>query len=478
MPIDASIALQGKLPQIGNPLDAYGKFQSILQAQQQGDNAAQQNKLAQLIYGEKQREVSENALLNDAYRGATGPDGTIDRNKLFTTLAGSGIGSKLPGIQKTLTEADRAGVDLQGARVTNDTRALELRIKKADQAIKDIAAFTSPQEAAADIQRNVQLGNIDPATAQRILQTLPQDPAQFPQWQQKMLLSITDAKTRLEMTAPKFDYKDTGQQIVPVQTNAMAPGFTPPVPLQRQATPGEVLTDDRTRSEGDKNRGVQVRGQNMVDARARETNATALSKPFEVTAPDGEKILVRQDKQGNITRVEGFMPKTGNEKPLTESQAKAVAFSSRMQNSDKIIRELEEGGKSFSTPGSRAGYGIGASVNVLDSKAGQSLNQAKRDFINANLRRESGAVISDAEFDNAEKQYFPQIGDSKEVRAQKANNRRIALEGMKADIPKAAQGKVDAIVGGNAQDAAALNWANANPNDPRAAQIKARLGVK
>jgi len=34
--------------------------------------------------------------------------------------------------------------------------------------------------------------------------------------------------------------------------------------------------------------------------------------------------------------------------------------------------------------------------------------QAKKNFVNAVLRLESGAVISPSEFTNADKQYFPQ----------------------------------------------------------------------
>ena len=38
----------------------------------------------------------------------------------------------------------------------------------------------------------------------------------------------------------------------------------------------------------------------------------------------------------------------------------------------------------------------------------QKFEQAQRDWINANLRKESGAVIADSEFENAAQQYFPQ----------------------------------------------------------------------
>lgn len=70
----------------------------------------------------------------------------------------------------------------------------------------------------------------------------------------------------------------------------------------------------------------------------------------------------------------------------------------------------------------------------------QKFNQAKRNFVNAVLRNESGAVISPSEFDNADKQYFPQPGDTPEVLAQKAKNRDLVTSNMFASAGKDAKG--------------------------------------
>jgi len=129
------------------------------------------------------------------------------------------------------------------------------------------------------------------------------------------------------------------------------------------------------------------------------------------------------------------------EKPLTEGQAKAVAFGSRMQNADQILNDLAKSGTNAVVPGGKT-----AAMNLLLSKNQQMAVQAQRDFVNAILRRESGAVISDQEFDNASKQYFPQVGDSPEVRAQKAQNRQIAIAGIQADIPQANKGMPSQII--------------------------------
>lgn len=126
----------------------------------------------------------------------------------------------------------------------------------------------------------------------------------------------------------------------------------------------------------------------------------------------------------------------GAGKPLTEGQSKALLFGSRMQVANETLASLQADGKVFSTPGANTPFVRGA-VNALNSEQGQQLDQAKRDFLNAVLRRESGAVIADSEFDNGNRQYFPQVGDGPKVIAQKARNRELAMRGILAEVPDA-----------------------------------------
>src|SRR5690606_12518456 len=102
-------------------------------------------------------------------------------------------------------------------------------------------------------------------------------------------------------------------------------------------------------------------------------------------------------------------------------------YADRMTNSGKIIEGLEQAGTSLGESFLN-GLPLG---NYMVSGDYQKFEPAQRDFINAVLRRESGAVISDEEFANARKQYLPQRGDTTEVLAQKRQNRQIAIEGMR-----------------------------------------------
>lgn len=74
---------------------------------------------------------------------------------------------------------------------------------------------------------------------------------------------------------------------------------------------------------------------------------------------------------------------------------------------------------------------IGAKLpNILKSSDRQAFEQAERNYINSVLRRESGAVISDAEFDNARKQYIPQPGDTEKTLKQKSANRNLVEQNL------------------------------------------------
>lgn len=122
---------------------------------------------------------------------------------------------------------------------------------------------------------------------------------------------------------------------------------------------------------------------------------------------------------------------------MNEAQSKDSGYANRMFRAEQVLRDpkVEEAATSTGqaaiegTPNSIFGLNVGLGVlkNWAHSPEYQKFDQAKRDFVNAVLRRESGAAISESEFSNAEKQYFPQPGDSKERLAEKRKNRQDTL---------------------------------------------------
>ena len=130
------------------------------------------------------------------------------------------------------------------------------------------------------------------------------------------------------------------------------------------------------------------------------------------------------------------VPLRGKATSLTETQSNATAYGMRMKEANAILDDLSKkgvlkGAVIEATPliGGALGQAL-PSVLGGTSAAQQQVNQAKSNFITAVLRKESGAVISDSEFDREDKKYFPQINDNAEVIKQKENARKLAIKAI------------------------------------------------
>lgn len=163
--------------------------------------------------------------------------------------------------------------------------------------------------------------------------------------------------------------------------------------------------------------------------------AEILKSPYETSLvektlgiPSGGLAGIVQRQQAELQGV-GNIYGTISGKPQNQSQLAANSFANRLSESDVVIANL---GSKFT--GKSA---IGGSLpNIFQSGDRQAYEQAKRNFITAVLRRESGASISPTEFDTAEKLYFPQAGDKPETVTQKEKTRNTAINNFykEADI--------------------------------------------
>lgn len=113
---------------------------------------------------------------------------------------------------------------------------------------------------------------------------------------------------------------------------------------------------------------------------------------------------------------------------LTESQGKAQLFTERMVQNDKTLTSLEQLGFDPTTIGTTAQRFV---PNRFRSSEVQQYNAAKDNWISAVLRQESGAAISSSEYKQANREYFPQDGDSAAVVANKQQLRKVAEAQMR-----------------------------------------------
>lgn len=106
----------------------------------------------------------------------------------------------------------------------------------------------------------------------------------------------------------------------------------------------------------------------------------------------------------------------------TVDQSKARQFAVAAENANNILNN--------------SNYKLGAIENpyipnALKSQDRQTFEQAARAFVNATLRRESGATITDSEFLNKYRELIPAAGDGEKVLAQKAQARAAAVQTIK-----------------------------------------------
>jgi hypothetical protein len=135
-------------------------------------------------------------------------------------------------------------------------------------------------------------------------------------------------------------------------------------------------------------------------------------------------IITEGLKQNEIKKKTSMIgqPKPGDTK-FNASQGVSAGFASRMIAAKKELDTLMSDGYKPNRIG-------GIAPNELKTANRQMYEQLQADWVSANLRKESGAAIPPSEMEQEKKKYFPQPGDSEEVKARKAEARNIAEQAM------------------------------------------------
>lgn len=355
---------------------------------QQGQAAAlgaldnvRQNRLQQVAMQRAEDQYQQEQAANRLYAAAVAPDGSIDRTKLITGFAQGGLGSKIPAIQTQFATQDKALREAEKAKLDGLIQRVNIQGQLLGSAV-DQASYDAARRAAA--QAGIEMNGV---------------PEQYdPNFVQQARQRTLTAAQQLEQEWKQRGYDLEQQKFAYQQQNDSA------------------------------NRGVQLRGQDLSADTARR----------------GQDVTVRgQDLTDARTR-DTLAQNAANKAP-TEFQGKSAGYGARAEEADRLINQLGSDVSPLAVNAKQAagrvplvGGVLEAGANAVMSPKNQQLEQAQRDFVNATLRQESGAAISQGEFENAKRQYFPQPGDSAEVIAQKAANRKLAIEGFKRSAGKAA----------------------------------------
>lgn len=398
MAVDSSIPLGVRQIELPNQLAQFAQAQQIQGMQQR-------NRLVDLQFQQAERENAEKMAIGDAYRQNIGADGTVNRQGLIGNLAQNGAGASIPALNKQFAEQDKSAREAEKARLEQAGQQISL--------IGQIAGSANDPQSYAAGRARLQAAGVD----------VSQIPEQYdPQYVASARQQALTAAQQLEQTWKQKGFDLDQQKFGYQQQND-------------QANRGvQIRGQDLSASTAMRGQDITARGQNMVDARSREANATG-------KAPSGYRWTADGTALEPIPGGPGI-----KDKAPTEFQGKSATYGSRADAADRIISSLEGQYSPAAINSKEAasnipviGGALGTAANTMLSPTSQRAEQAQRDFINAVLRQESGAAIGESEFTNARRQYFPQPGDSPEVMQQKAANRRLAVQGFQNNAGPAAR---------------------------------------
>ena len=147
----------------------------------------------------------------------------------------------------------------------------------------------------------------------------------------------------------------------------------------------------------------------------------------QIMGPEGKPIWADESEARGKPAAQAARAVTGQERQV-------LSFFNRAKQASDDIGGLEE---------DMAKSGMGAQLqqqyapNMFQNEQQQRYRQAQRAFTEARLRKESGAAIPTAEYENDARTYFAQPGDSPEVIRQKRQARQVVLDGLKFASGKA-----------------------------------------
>jgi hypothetical protein len=124
----------------------------------------------------------------------------------------------------------------------------------------------------------------------------------------------------------------------------------------------------------------------------------------------------------------------GGQQKLTEGQSKDVGYLTRGIAANDTLGSYEKALTGTQDAVAAALPGVG---NMVVSKEYQMGDQAGREFLAAILRKDTGAAVTQQEFDLYGKMYLPRPGDGPDVLEQKRIARARALEGIDRGLGQA-----------------------------------------
>lgn len=240
---------------------------------------------------------------------------------------------------------------------------------------------------------------------QQAMQITPYQQAQLQMEQQKHALTMQQA-----MQPDTVKGLEIGGRLVNPQTGEVMADFSSAAPEFRQAAPEEAAAYGA------------AGGQFGPDGRF-----------YPINPPSGMVVETGPDGQMRVIQGAGAQGAAG--KPFTEAQSKDNIYATRAEGAlatlDPLAGALPDRGAILAE---KVPLGM---ARGAQSDQYQVARVAADEFLQAILRKDTGAAITGQEQDLYGKTYLPQPGDGEAAMAQKAQARRRAVEALKAGMSPA-----------------------------------------
>lgn len=395
---------------------------------------------------------------------------------------GAGIQSGLQGWQSSLQSQNA----LKRGRIQSQAETIQLqeqlrKIEDAERARKALIEFTrqsglpnqpaqSVQEATTQTQpvENQPLG-MAPKSARwhqynklgdyMSAQGLPEQAQQYYDLAEKSRPKLKDEQIRMQGGVPvvvrnyedgstevspynpmdKKEYQDVGGKLLPKSglTGEILPGG-----IEKTLTPGEqvsAINQPFMLGQTGPVPNLPLQQYETNKARAGASSIVNYGQPQSVINPKtGKPELVQFGNRAGVgPQFTGLSP--SETKAPTEFESKAGFYASNMKAASKVLDDLEKQGYDPTKTSAQVGTSMASGLtNPLAGKQAQQARQAQNQWAEQMLRMQTGAAATADEIRRTVNTYFPAIGDSPEVVAQKLAMRNQAEESVASAAGRAA----------------------------------------
>jgi hypothetical protein len=483
--LNALIAQGAQFRQPESPLNMMAQLQQL----QQNQSA---NQLNQMNIAEKQRLQEEQIALRGLYSRSVGKMESPEFLQQLASQSPTAYQAQLKFLSEQAESKAKLGLTTaQTGEATAKTKEAQLSTKAkqkefVNRSLSDLSRNPSDSNIIAFGEDAVLDGHLTAEQAKAKTQQLLA--MSTPERQQYLSTQGLSNKDTAELFQSKPEEKTDGQTKWMQEGNPRLPNYGKrmigPTDIKMQATPGEQLTAD-TAAAGQESTVKTARARLAFEQT--KFNWEKANPGFDlIQDAEGAYLAVNKKNKNDITPLmmaapgggaappvagaapavpgargainvgdggrPAMVPVTGKAAALTESQGASTTYGMRMKEAHDILTNLEKQGETNTgrirgvvsgtvglVPliGDKLEGVTGSIYNALPQIMGglspeqQQVQQARINFITAQLRKESGASISVPEFATAERLYFPQPGDDAKTIAQKQKTRETSIRGMK-----------------------------------------------